>query len=106
MLIHPRALILIESTLPPGTMERVKDFSSHKGLTVGRDCFLIHVPHRVMLGVDKTVCDIPRVMGSFTEVCLEKGRQFYGPLIPKLIEGGYLCTFINLGTISVVTYSS
>ena len=86
MQIHPGSLISIESTLPPGTMERVKAYLSQKGLTVGRDCFLIHVPHRVMFGVDKTVCDTPRVMGAFTKACLEKGRQFYGPLVPKLIE--------------------
>ncbi|KGP76183.1 nucleotide sugar dehydrogenase [Desulfosporosinus sp. Tol-M] len=86
MLIHPGALISIESTLPPGTMERVKNYLGQKGLILGRDCFLIHVPHRVMFGVDKTVCDTPRVMGAFTEACLEKGRQFYGPLVPNLIE--------------------
>jgi len=86
MLIHPGSLISIESTLPPGTMERVKEYLSQKGFTLGRDLFLIHVPHRVMFGIDKTVCDIPRVMGAFTEACLEKGRQFYGPLVPKLIE--------------------
>ena len=86
MLIHPGSLISIESTLPPGTMERVKNYLSQKGFTLGRDCFLIHVPHRVMFGIDKTVCDTPRVMGAFTEACLEKGRKFYGPLVPGLIE--------------------
>lgn len=86
MLIHPGSLISIESTLPPGTMERVKEYLSQKGFTLGRDLFLIHVPHRVMFGIDKTVCDTPRVMGAFTEACLEKGRQFYGPLVPNLIE--------------------
>ena len=86
MLIHPRSLISIESTLPPGTMERVKEYLIRKGFTLGRDIFLIHVPHRVMFGVDKTVCDTPRVMGAFTEACLEKGREFYKPLVPNLIE--------------------
>lgn len=86
MLIHPGSLISIESTLPPGTMERVKAYLTEKGFVLGRDIFLIHVPHRVMFGIDKTVCDTPRVMGAFTEACLEKGRQFYGALVPMLIE--------------------
>lgn len=86
MLIHPGSLISIESTLPPGTMERVKEYLILKGFTLGRDIFLIHVPHRVMFGVDKTVCDTPRVMGAFTEACLEKGRKFYMSLVPNLIE--------------------
>jgi nucleotide sugar dehydrogenase len=86
MIICPGALISIESTLPPGTMLRVREFLEEKGFELGTDIFLIHVPHRVMFGVDKTVCDTPRVMGAFTKACLEKGRRFYTPLVPSLVE--------------------
>ncbi|WP_088185949.1 NAD-binding protein [Desulfosporosinus sp. FKA] len=86
MVLCPGSLISVESTLPPGTMRRVREFLAEKGLTVGTDIYLIHVPHRVMFGVDKTVCDTPRVIGAFTEACLEKGRQFYAPLVPGLVE--------------------
>jgi len=86
MLICPGALISIESTLPPGTMELVRKYLEDKGYQCGKDVFLIHVPHRVMFGVDETVCDTPRVMGAFTKACLEKGREFYGSLVPQLIE--------------------
>lgn len=86
MIIFPGSLISIESTLPPGTMRRVRQFLEEKGFTIGTDIFVIHVPHRVMFGVDKTVCDTPRVMGAFTEACLEKGRQFYSSLVPLLVE--------------------
>jgi len=86
MIICPGSLISIESTLPPGTMRRVREFLEDKGLRLGIDIFLIHVPHRIMFGVDKTVCDTPRVIGAFTEACLEKGRQFYTPLVPLLVE--------------------
>jgi len=84
--INPGSLISIESTLPPGTMMRVRELLEKKGFELGTDLFLIHVPHRVMFGVDKTVCDTPRVMGAFTKACLEKGRQFYTPLVPLLVE--------------------
>lgn len=86
MIICPGSLISIESTLPPGTMSRVREFLEGRGFSLGTDLFLIHVPHRVMFGVDKTVCDTPRVMGAFTRACLEKGRQFYDPLVPLLVE--------------------
>jgi nucleotide sugar dehydrogenase len=86
MIINPGSLISIESTLPPGTMIRVRQFLEEKGFELGTDLFLIHVPHRVMFGVDKTVCDTPRVMGAFTNACLEKGRHFYTPLVPLLVE--------------------
>ena len=86
MIICPGSLISIESTLPPETMGRIREFLESKGFKLGTDIFLIHVPHRVMFGVDKTVCDTPRVMGAFTRACLEKGRQFYAPLVPRLVE--------------------
>lgn len=86
MLIQPQSLISIESTLPPGTMERIRDYLEQKGFNLGLDLFLIHVPHRVMFGEDRTVCDTPRVMGAFTQACLEKGRQFYQRLVPGLVE--------------------
>lgn len=86
MSIRQGALISIESTLPPGTMERVRNYLEERGFTLGKDLFLIHVPHRVMFGVDETVCDTPRVIGAFTQACLAKGREFYGPLVPRLEE--------------------
>jgi len=86
MILYPGSLISIESTLPPGTMQRLRRYLEDKGFKVGKDIFLIHVPHRVMFGVDKTVCDTPRVMGAFTQACLEKGRKFYGSLVPQLVE--------------------
>lgn len=86
MIICPGALISIESTLPPGTMELVRKYLEGKGYQCGRDVYLIHVPHRVMFGVDETVCDTPRVMGAYTQACLDKGRQFYEPLVPQLVE--------------------
>ena len=86
MLIKPESLISIESTLPPGTMERIRGYLEERGFSLGLDLFVIHVPHRVMFGVDRTICDTPRVMGAFTKACLEKGRQFYEGLVPGLIE--------------------
>lgn len=44
------------------------------------------VPHRVMFGVDESVCDTPRVFEAFTKACLKKGRDFYNPLVPELVE--------------------
>ncbi|MHB1651440.1 MAG: NAD-binding protein [Desulfitobacteriaceae bacterium] len=86
MSIRSGTLISIESTLPLGTMERVRNYLSQKGFTLGLDVFLIHVPHRIMFGVDKTICDTPRVLGAFTKDCLERGREFYAPLVPDLME--------------------
>ena len=86
MNILPGALISIESTLPIGTMNRVRKFLESKGFELGIDIFLIHVPHRIMFGVDKTVCDTPRVIGAYTNACIEKGLEFYSKLVPFLVK--------------------
>lgn len=86
MNIEAGSLISIESTLPPGTMQRVRTHLEDRGFELGRNLNLIHVPHRIMFGVDKTVCDTPRVMGAFTSACLDRGRQFYQQLVPMLVE--------------------
>ncbi|MFZ5644672.1 MAG: nucleotide sugar dehydrogenase [Bacillota bacterium] len=86
MEISPGSLISIESTLPPDTMYRVRCHLKDRGFELGRSLYLIHVPHRVMFGYDKTVCDTPRVMGAFTRECLAKGREFYQPLVPQIVE--------------------
>lgn len=85
MQLRSGCLISVESTLPPGTMEKVRLHLEDRGFGLGRDLFLIHVPHRVLFGVDQTVCDTPRVIGAFTQECLKRGLDFYGGLVPELV---------------------
>ena len=81
----PGALISIESTIIPGTMARLAGLFAARGLAAGRDVFLVHTPHRILFGEDKSIFGQPRAMGGITPACLERGLAFYRQLVPEVL---------------------
>jgi nucleotide sugar dehydrogenase len=77
-------LLSVESTVPVGTMETIAAACRLRGLEPGRDLHLVHCPHRVMFGRDRSVLDVPRVIGGVTSACLLRGLAFYRPLVRDL----------------------
>ncbi|NLG84065.1 MAG: hypothetical protein GX493_05535, partial [Firmicutes bacterium] len=67
-----------------GTMLRLADQFSRRGLTSGRDCFLVHAPHRILFGEEESIFGQPRVIGGITPACLARGVEFYRPLVPAV----------------------
>ena len=67
--IKPGALIILESTIFPGTSEEVV-LPLLKPLLLGTDFYLAHCPERIDPG-NKTwnISNIPRVVGGITEEC-------------------------------------
>lgn len=48
---EPGAIIVVESTVSPGTMDKfVKPLVSEKGMVLGKDVHLIHAPERILPG--------------------------------------------------------
>jgi UDP-N-acetyl-D-mannosaminuronic acid dehydrogenase len=73
-------LVIIESTVAPGTMQRLAapTLEAESGLLAGRDFFLVHCPERLMPG--KLLANIrqcPRVVGGATPACARLAQQFY-----------------------------
>ncbi|MBX6377589.1 MAG: nucleotide sugar dehydrogenase, partial [Clostridia bacterium] len=83
--LRPGQLVAVESTVPVGTMHRLADQLRVQGLTAGQDVFLVHAPHRIMFGRDRSVFAMPRVVGGVTPACLERGSAFYRPLVSELV---------------------
>ncbi len=81
----PGSLVSVESTLLPGTMGDLAARFASRGFRAGQDFFLVHVPHRVMLGCDASTLSMPRVIGGITPHCLDKGMAFYRPLVSDLV---------------------
>jgi nucleotide sugar dehydrogenase len=81
----PGALVSVESTLIPGTMKRLAEIFETQNYRLGQDLFLIHVPHRINFGIDHDVFEQPRVIGGITPACIQRGLEFYQPLIKQLI---------------------
>ncbi|MFH2021117.1 MAG: nucleotide sugar dehydrogenase [archaeon] len=112
-------LVIIESTVFPGTCEEiVKPILEKTGLVAGKDFHLAHCPERVNPGdVFWTTENIPRVVGAMSAQGTERAAKFYqkllgGPIYdvsniknalrPKIvpIDGSYKLNTVPLGTIT------
>lgn len=98
-------LVVVESTTPPFTLERVvKPILEESGLRVGTDLYLAYCPERVMPGnALHEIVHNDRVVGGCTPICADKAREFYASFtrgaihltggrqaeLTKLIENAY-----------------
>jgi len=76
-------LVIIESTVAPGTTEEcIKDILEKSGLKAGKDFYLAHCPERIDPGNKKwTVENIPRVVGGINKKSTEKAYRFYKSIL-------------------------
>jgi len=77
-------LVVIESTVYPGTTEEVVRpiLEKGSGLKAGQDFFLGHCPERIDPGNEKfTIERIPRVLACLSKEGTKKAKQFYGSII-------------------------
>ena len=77
-------LIVIESTVPPGTTVRfVKPFLEQSGFRADVDFFLAHVPERIAPGrAVEELQTIPRIIGGIGPRSLEKTLELYKRVNP------------------------
>jgi UDP-N-acetyl-D-mannosaminuronic acid dehydrogenase len=84
------ALVSIESTLPPRTMQDVviPALEEASGMRAGKDFLLVHCPERVMPGrLLRNLKEYDRVLGGFNDASVEAGKELY-----SIIMGGKLHT--------------
>lgn len=84
---HKDILVIIESTIPPGTTEGfVKPFLEESGFSVENDFYLAHVPERIAPGnAIKELCSIPRVVGGIGPRSTKKAIELYSKINPNLL---------------------
>jgi UDP-N-acetyl-D-mannosaminuronic acid dehydrogenase len=77
--LQPGALVVLESTVPPGTLrDLVAPIVCANGLVPGRDIFLAHAPERVLPGaVLREVVENERIVGGLTDACTARCAEFY-----------------------------
>ncbi|MDI3257364.1 MAG: NAD-binding protein [Kyrpidia sp.] len=73
----PGSLVSIESTLPVGTTRAAAARFRSRGYAPGTGFHLIHVPHRVLFGVDEDPEASTRIIAGLTDACLRAGIDFY-----------------------------
>lgn len=81
--LQQRQLVIVESTIYPGTMEEeVLPIFTKQSKTVGVDFCLAHCPERIDPGnYTYTIRSIPRVVGGVTKECTRRAKEFYDNLV-------------------------
>jgi len=77
--VRPGNLIILESTSPPYTTERIVAAESiAPEMQIGRDVFVAHCPERVLPGrILIEVIENDRIVGGMTDACGRKAQAFY-----------------------------
>ncbi len=81
--LHRGKLVIIESTVYPGTLEDVVlPILENSGLKGGKDFMLAHCPERIDPGNEKWPLEkIPRVLGALTPEGAERAKEFYESIL-------------------------
>jgi len=81
------ALVILESTTYPGTTrEAVVPRLEKRSGKAGKDFFVCFSPERVDPGNAKFhIKNTPKVIGGYTEKCLELGKTYYGMAIDTIV---------------------
>lgn len=115
ILIQPRReapTIIIESTLSPGTGNKILEYARALNLEVGKDFFLAVCPRKDWFpDPSKNVATLPRVVGGVTDVCSQKVLGILGKVskdihitkhdtaeLTKALENAFLhvpCMFLH-----------
>ncbi|HEX2171299.1 MAG TPA: nucleotide sugar dehydrogenase, partial [Dehalococcoidia bacterium] len=83
-LLRPGALVVLESTSPPGTTERLVRPSLERasGLRAGRDFWLTHCPERVLPGrILHEIVHNDRIIGGIDARSAEAARDLYAGFV-------------------------
>lgn len=80
-------LLSLESTTWPGTTEEVlMPFIENQGLKIGSDVHLVYSPEREDPGnKDYSTRNIPKIVGGYTQKCLDAGLALYGTFVDHVI---------------------
>jgi UDP-N-acetyl-D-glucosamine dehydrogenase len=78
-LLRPGQLVVLESTSFPGTTDEVLRpiLEEGSGLRAGRDFFLAFSPERENPGSGVATHEIPKIVGGYTDACLEAALALY-----------------------------
>ncbi|NHJ12995.1 MAG: nucleotide sugar dehydrogenase [Candidatus Thorarchaeota archaeon] len=82
------ALVIVESTVAPGTTENVvkKIIQKESGLTAGKDFDLAFSYERVMPGkLIQNIVHLPRVIGGISERSTERAKEMYSKIVKEKI---------------------
>lgn len=79
-------LVSLESTTYPGSTEEIiASAIKKKGFKIGEDIFLVYSPERESPGSGVQLSTIPKVIGGYSDKCLEVGKKVYSAFFDELV---------------------
>jgi len=80
---HENQLIVLRSTVSPGTTELVKDLIEDlTGMTEGEDFFVVFAPERVLqTKAIEEIRGLPQLVGAFSEASFRRAEDFFSGFI-------------------------
>ncbi|WOF15382.1 nucleotide sugar dehydrogenase [Methanoplanus sp. FWC-SCC4] len=84
--LRPGMLVVLESTITPGTTAGVarEILEKESGLVAGRDFCLAHAPERVMVGrLLKNIREHDRIVGGIDEISTKRAVELYEPVLTR-----------------------
>lgn len=88
--LRPGNLVVVESTVPPGTTEtlvcRILEEGTH--LVCGQDIYVVHAPERVLPGrILKELTENDRIVGGINEESTKRAVAFYRTFVRGQVMG-------------------
>jgi len=87
--LKPGALLSIESTIPPGTMQNlvIPTIKETRGFLPGKDYLLVHCPERVMPGrLLRNIKEYDRILGAYDERSADEAEELYTRIVQGKIH--------------------
>jgi UDP-N-acetyl-D-mannosaminuronic acid dehydrogenase len=80
-------LLILRSTVTPGTTEYVRRKLDASGLIVGKDVFLAFCPERIAEGRSlEELPEIPQIIGALDDASRAKAKAFFSGLVTTVLE--------------------
>jgi len=78
-LMKKKQLLILRSTIAPGTTERIKEIIERKkGIKEGKDFFIAHCPERVLEGKSlQELKELPQIIGVFNNKAFELSKEVF-----------------------------
>ncbi|OGD92737.1 hypothetical protein A2697_01070 [Candidatus Curtissbacteria bacterium RIFCSPHIGHO2_01_FULL_41_44] len=74
-------LLILRSTVSPGTTEYVRSYLTEAGFKIGSDFFLAFCPERIAEGRSLAeLAEIPQIVGGVERLSTQKAAEFFGSL--------------------------
>lgn len=80
--LHKGQLIILRSTVSPGTTDNIRNLLQNLGWHVGEDIFLVFAPERVVQGKSlEEIANLPQMIGAHDNLSFHLAEEFFSTFV-------------------------